>query len=209
MSESERISRLSAAILRISASLDVNTVLHEVVDSARALTGARYGLITAFDEAGQPEGLVASGFTDDEHRQLQDWPDGWRLFAHFRELRAPLRLADLPAYVRSLGFSADLMRSQTLQATPMRHRGADVGMFFLAGKEGGSEFTNEDEEVLVLFASQAAASVQHQQHTNVMSSGPSDYRPILGGRLLRPVGRRRSRGATGSGQTHRAAADVR
>ena len=36
----ERVSRLSAAILRISASLDLDTVLQEVVDSARALTGA-------------------------------------------------------------------------------------------------------------------------------------------------------------------------
>ena len=33
----------AAASLRISASLDLNTVLHEVVESARALIGARYG----------------------------------------------------------------------------------------------------------------------------------------------------------------------
>ena len=53
----DRISKLSAAILRISASLDVNTVLHEVVDSARALTGARYGVITTIDDAEQPPEL--------------------------------------------------------------------------------------------------------------------------------------------------------
>ena len=32
----ERVSRLSAAVLRISASLDLDTVLQEAVDSARA-----------------------------------------------------------------------------------------------------------------------------------------------------------------------------
>ena len=48
----ERIVTLNAAILRISASLDLDTVLGEVVDSARALTGARYGLIAAVDESG-------------------------------------------------------------------------------------------------------------------------------------------------------------
>ena len=37
----DRISRLSAAILRIGGSLDLATVLQEIVDSARALTGAR------------------------------------------------------------------------------------------------------------------------------------------------------------------------
>ena len=86
----ERISRLSAAILRISASLDVNTVLHEVVDSARALTGARYGVITTLDDAGQLQDFVSSGFTPDEHQQLADWPDGPRLFEHLRDLPGAL-----------------------------------------------------------------------------------------------------------------------
>ena len=38
----ERISTLNAVILRISATLDLDTVLAEAVESARKLTGARY-----------------------------------------------------------------------------------------------------------------------------------------------------------------------
>ena len=119
----DRISRLSAAILRISASLDLNTVLHEIVDSARALTGARYGVITTIDDSRQLQDFVTSGFTPDEQQQLAEWPDGPRLFEHLRDLPGALRLRDLPGYVRSLGFSSDLMRSKTFQGTPMRHRG--------------------------------------------------------------------------------------
>ena len=52
----DRISKLSAAVLRISASLDLETVLREIVDSARELTGAPFGLITTVDDAGQPAG---------------------------------------------------------------------------------------------------------------------------------------------------------
>ena len=155
-----RISRLNEAILRISGSLDLGTVLGQVVDSARGLTGARCGVITILDRQGQQlQDFVASGFTPDEHRQLFDWPDGLRLFEHLRDLPEAVRLADFPAYVRSLGFSADVIPSRTLQATPMRHRGEHVGNFFLGDKEGGEEFTNEDEEVLVLFASQAATAI--------------------------------------------------
>ena len=47
----DRISKLSAASLRISSSLDLNTVLREVVESARELTGARYGAITFLDDS--------------------------------------------------------------------------------------------------------------------------------------------------------------
>ena len=155
----ERIGALSAAILRTSASLDLPTVLQEAVDTACALTAARYGIITTVDEAGEVREFVTSGFTPEEKRQFAEWPDGPRLFAHLRDLPGPVRLADLPTYVRTLGFSADLMRSRTFQGTPMRHRDVHVGHFFLAGKEGAPQFTDEDEEVLVLFASQAATAI--------------------------------------------------
>ena len=155
----ERISTLSAAILRISASLDLDTVLGEVVESARALTGARYGVITTVDEAGAPRDFVASGFTSEEQQQLAAWPDGVRLFEHLRDLPGPLRLADLSGYVRSLGLAPARIFSRAFQGTPMRHRGVNVGSFFLAEKAGGEQFTGEDEEVLMLFASQAATAI--------------------------------------------------
>ena len=41
----QRLSRLSQASLRIGESLDFETVLQGVLDSARSLTGARYGVI--------------------------------------------------------------------------------------------------------------------------------------------------------------------
>ena len=155
----ERVSTLSAALLRISASLDLETVLREIVESARMLTGARYGTIVTIDEKGAPQDFVTSGFTEEEHRRLAQWPDGPRLFEHLRDLAGPLRLSDVPAYVRSLGFSTDRFSSSTFQGTPMRHRGVHVGNFYLVEKEGGAEFTSGDEEVLVLFASQAASAI--------------------------------------------------
>ena len=155
----ERISNLSAAMLRISDSLDVHTVLQEVVECARALTGARYGAIATIDEAGAPEDFVTSGFTEDEHRRMMEWPDGPRLFEHFRAVPGPLRLPDLADYACALGFSSDLLPRATFQGTPMLHRGVHVGNFFLADKEDGEEFTSEDEKILLLFASQAATAI--------------------------------------------------
>ncbi len=113
-----RISALSAASLRINASLDLETVLNEVVDSARALTGARYGAIATIDDAGVPQDFVTSGFTAEEHRKLVEWPDGPRLFEYFRDLPGPLRLADVPDYVRSLGFSTDRLPVVPASASP-------------------------------------------------------------------------------------------
>ena len=158
----ELMSRLSTAMLRISASLDLDTVLREIMETARDLTGAGYGGITTIDEAGAPQDFVTSGLTEEEHRQLAEWPDGPRLFEHFRDLPGVLRLSDVSAFVRSLGFSMDslpIRNSKTFQGTPMRHQGVHVGNFYLVDKQGGREFTSEDEEVLVLFASQAGTAI--------------------------------------------------
>ena len=155
----ERISRLTAAILRVSASLNLDTVLQEIVDSARALTGARYGFIMTMDDRGRLQELVSSGLSEEELDRVLDWPDGPRLYQHLRGLSRPLRVADLPRYLESLGLAPNTWRSTTMQATPMHHRGVHVGSFFLDNKEGDQEFTDADEETLVLFASQAAVAI--------------------------------------------------
>ena len=181
--ENERLrgreSSLSAAILRISASLDLGTVLHEVAESARALTGARYGVIVTLDEAGEASDFVTAGFSAAEHRRLAAWSDGPALFLHLRDLPGTLRLADMPAYVRALGLSPHLVPSRTFQSAPMRHRGVQVGSFFLAEKEGGEEFTREDEEVLVLFAAQAAAAIANARAYQAEHSARADLEALI------------------------------
>ncbi|MDE0660463.1 MAG: response regulator [Gammaproteobacteria bacterium] len=154
----ERFSRLCAAMLRISGSLDVNTVLQEVVDSARALTGASYGMIATVDERGRPQDFITSGLTVGEHREFAGRSDGPRLFEHLRRLPAPVKIADVPAYLRSHGYAAELFDSKAFLGMPMHHRGVHVGSFFLAAEQAGTPFSHEDEEILKLFALQAAAA---------------------------------------------------
>ena len=155
----ERIAALNAASQRISASLDLDTVLAEVIQSARSLTGARYGVIAVVDKARASPDFAFSGFTPEEERELAAQPDSSRLVAQLRDLPGPLRLADRSGYVRSLGFEPVPTFESTLLAVPMHHRSAQVGHFFLAGKADGEEFSDDDEEVLKLVASQAAAAI--------------------------------------------------
>ena len=174
-----RTATLGAAILRINASLELDAVLREVVDSARALTGARHGVIAAVDASGEPREVVTSGLTPEEHRLVLDWSDGLRVFEHLRDLPGPLRVADLPGFVRSLGVDADLVWAKTLLATPMRHHDEHVGHFFLAEKEGAAEFTGEDEEVLVLFASQAATAIANARTHRAERRARSDLEALV------------------------------
>ena len=155
----DRASTLAEAILEISASLDVDTVVRKVVEEARSLTGARLGIIATIDESGVPGEFFFSGYTPEEQRELLAWPHGLQLFEHFRELPGPLRRGDFAGYARALGLTPLASFSVAFQGTPMRHRGMSIGYFFLGAKVGGEAFTDADEEVLVLFASQAAAAI--------------------------------------------------
>ena len=153
----ERLTRLSEASLRVSESLDPDTVLQEVMDSARALTGARFGGITAFDESGRLLEFITSGMPPEEQQRMLDLPEGPALFEYFSSIQGSLRFGDVASQMRSLGFPD--LPIQTLLGAPMRHRGEHVGNLYVAEKEGGREFTREDEETLVMFASQATMVV--------------------------------------------------
>ncbi len=152
-------SAVIVAMLRIGASLDLDTVLREAVEGARSLAGARYGAIYAPAVPGSPLDFVTSGLTPEEHGTLVAWTDGLRLFEHLLGAAEPIRLPDLADYIRPLGLPSPPIPCRTLLGTLIRHRDTPVGGFFLAEKEGG--FTEGDEAVLALFAQQAAVAIAH------------------------------------------------
>ena len=174
----ERISRLSGAVLRISGSLDVATVLQEAVDSARVLSGARYGMITTIDESGQVQDFVSSGFTPEEHGAFEAWPDGPKLFEHLR-VQGSLRLRDFSSHVRSLGFSPHLIPNTTFMSTPMLHGGEQMGVSFVAEKEGGAEFGDQDETLLKVFASQAASAITNARTYGAEQRARADLEALI------------------------------
>ena len=159
----DRLSRLSEASLRINESLEFDKLLQIVVDSACSLTGARYGGITVTEEGGQLPEFVSSGFTPEEHMELFEMPHGTQLFESLGRIGAPLRIGDLASYARSLGvleLNPPVVMSSALVA-PIRNGGVVVGTIYLTMGEGGREFTREDEETLVMFASQAAMVISN------------------------------------------------
>ena len=155
----DRASALAAAILGISESLDLDTVLWEVVEGARGLTGAGRGIVATVDASGAPVDHVFSGFAPGEEDELVGWSGGLRLFEHLHELPGPLRTEDLPSYVRELGLTPAPALPGPFQGTPVRWRGVGVGYLFLGDKAEAAPFTEADEEVLLLFAALAGAAI--------------------------------------------------
>ena len=156
----ERLSGLSAASRRINETLDLDAVLQGVLDSARSLTAARYGVMTLLDDGGRVQDFLTSGMTAGEAEQLLLTPDKSQLFEALTGISQPLRLPDLVEHIHALGFTGFSIPLPvgvfTFLASPIFHRGDRVGHVFVGDKDGGEEFSQADEETLVMFAAQAA-----------------------------------------------------
>ena len=193
----QRLARLSQASLRINESLDFDTVLQEVLNAARALTGGRYGVISLLGDAGQMQDFFFSGLTPEQYRDLVSLSDGPRLLEYLSMLSEPLRLGDFFSHTRALGFPdfrlpLPVSAAPAFLAAPIRHRGEGAGHIYLVEKEDGPEFTPEDEEILVMFASQAALVIanarryREEQRARNRPGDPGQHLAGGGGGLRRP-----------------------
>ena len=181
----DRLSGLSEASLRISRSLDLDTVLQGVIDGARSLTRARYGALVAFGASGSIETLMTSGITPEERGRLGDLPKGLGLLQYLNEIEGPLRLADIGTHPRSVGFPEGHPPMKTFLGTPVLHLGERLGNIYLTEKEGGREFSLEDQETLVMFASQAGMAIVNARRYSDEHRARADLEALVN---ISPVG---------------------
>ena len=115
-------------------------------------------MIVVLDDSGGLQDFLGTGLTPEESGRLWELPEGFQFLEHLSAMPGPLRVADFGSHMRALGlpeFRPPVPVSSFL-AAPIRHRGEGVGNIYLARSGPGQEFSREDEETLVMFASQAA-----------------------------------------------------
>ena len=178
----DRLSRLNQASLRINESLDFEAVLQGVLDSACSLTGARYGVIALVGASGRIEDSVTSGLTSEEHRRFMDFPEGMSFFEYLNGISEPLRLRDFHSCMRSLGLPEvrppfPVSSPLPFLSAPIRHLGENVGAIYVGEKE--VEFTPEDEETLVMFASQAALVIANARRHRDEQRARADLETLI------------------------------
>ena len=179
----DRLNRLSEASRRINESLDFDQVLQGVLDAARSLTAARYGVMTLLDDMGRVQDFLSSGLSAEESDQLWLMPEGLRIFHALSNISEPLRLPDLVEHVHALGFTEFTIPLPVgvfrFMAAPMLHRGVRVGLVFVGDREDGEEFTKEDEETLAMFASQAALVIANARTHREVRQARTDLATLL------------------------------
>jgi signal transduction histidine kinase len=154
--------QLIEAGMALASELSLDAVLERIVELAVDLTGARYGALGVLTPDGRSiEEFITVGITPEERAAMGDPPTGHGLLgALIREAR-PLRIPDIGADPRSVGFPPNHPPMTSLLGAPVTGRGRVFGNIYLTDKQDADAFDDEDERVLVVLATQAAVAVEN------------------------------------------------
>lgn len=129
------------------------------MELAVELTGARYGALGVLGPDGRITEFLHVGLSDEERRAIGPLPSGKGMLGALLEQDGPLRLDDLESDPRSVGFPPHHPSMGAFLGAPIRCRGMIFGNIYLTEKEGG--FTDEDEDALLVLASQAGIAIDN------------------------------------------------
>ena len=158
----DRLRVLVDAGIALSSELSLDVLLQRLVETAAELTGARYAALGVIDQTGTAlERFLTTGIDAETHAAIGDLPKGRGILGVLIREFAPLRLANLADDPRSVGFPAHHPPMHTFLGVPILLRGVAYGNIYLTEKDGGGEFTDDDQEVIQLLAAQAAVAIEN------------------------------------------------
>jgi signal transduction histidine kinase len=155
----DRMHGLLEAVVTVGSDLDLETMLRQIVQAALRLVDARYGALGVVGEGGRLAEFIPVGLDEQEIARIDHWPEGRGLLGELITNPEPLRLADMSAHPRSFGFPDGHPPMKTFLGAPVRIRDEVYGNLYLTEKQGGAEFDDEDEAVLVALGAAAGVAI--------------------------------------------------
>ena len=158
----DRLRQLVDAGIALNSNLTLDGVLQRIVETAAALTGARYAALGVIDRAGAGlEWFVTTGVDAETRERIGALPRGRGILGVLFDDPRPLRLHDLTADPRAVGFPPHHPPMRGFLGVPIMLRDVAYGNVYLCEKSDGSDFTLEDEDITRLLAAQAAVAIEN------------------------------------------------
>lgn len=158
-SSSDRNAALLEAGLALSSELSLETVLSRIVAVACQLTSARYGALGVLGRDGRISEFITHGISAAHRARIGSPPVGRGLLGVLLAEPSPLRLPDMGADPRSVGFPPHHPPMNSFLGAPILAHGRVFGNLYLTEKRGASEFTEADERDLLVLAGQAGVAI--------------------------------------------------
>lgn len=126
---------------------------------ARTLLGARYAALGVVED-GRLVRFIPDGLTEAEIAAIDHWPKGHGLLGEMISGRRTIRLRELGADPRSIGFPNGHPAMHSFLGTPIQDDGVVYGHLYFTEKLDAPEFSFVDERLAELFAAQTAVAIR-------------------------------------------------
>ncbi|MET8565142.1 GAF domain-containing sensor histidine kinase [Streptomyces flaveolus] len=157
----DRVHTLLDAVLAVGSDLDLEVVLHRIVESAVTLVDAQYGALGVLGEEDTIKQFVTVGMDDEAIARIGHYPRGEGILGLLIRHPEPLRLANLADHPASAGFPNGHPPMASFLGAPIRVRNQVFGNLYLTNKQSGAEFDGDDEAVLRTLAAAAGVAIDN------------------------------------------------
>lgn len=160
--QEERFRRLIDVGTTLLSELDVEAVLHSMVEAARELTSAEYAALGVLNpERTELERFIYLGIDDATKRRIGDLPRGRGVLGELIREPVPLRLRDVNEHPHAYGFPPGHPPMHSFLGVPITVRGETFGNLYMTEKQGGEEFDDDDEMAARTLATWAGVAIEN------------------------------------------------
>ena len=150
---------LLEAGLTLASELSLPIVLQRIVDLAAQVTEARYGALGVIGEGDTLTEFVTTGIPARQRRAIGELPTGRGVLGLLIHEPRPVRIKNISDHLLSVGFPPNHPPMRSFLGAPVQALGRVFGNIYLADKLTADEFSPEDEEALVVLATQAGVAI--------------------------------------------------
>ncbi len=158
-----RLQLLLDAVVTMAADATLDVVLSRIVEVASRLVDAQYAALGVLNpgEGDRLQTFIYRGIGPESAAEIGELPRGHGLLGKIIDSPEPLRLQDIAEHPASYGFPAHHPPMHSFLGVPVRIRGQVFGNLYLTEKEDRTDFTSEDEEIVVALAAAAGVMIEN------------------------------------------------
>ncbi|WP_406835169.1 GAF domain-containing protein [Streptomyces sp. AHU1] len=158
----DRVHSLLEAVLAVGRELNLEQVLHHIVEAAAALVDAEYAALGVIGPDGRRlSAFHTVGVSEEQIADIGSYPKGHGILGELIRHPVPLRLAKISDHPSSYGFPAHHPPMNTFLGVPIRVRDQVFGNLYLTEKQGGALFNEEDVSVTQTLAVAAGIAIDN------------------------------------------------
>ena len=157
----ERLIALQQASLQLVGDMSLETLLERIATVACEQAQAQYAALGVQGVDGKLRQFITVGMSDAVIRRIPHPPAGRGMLGALMNTEESIRIPDIQADPRSVGFPKNHPPMNSFLGVPIRLRDEHLGQIYLTNKINSPEFTPDDEQIIRMLAAYAAVAIHN------------------------------------------------